>query len=70
MGEEYYKMVNNNPAKAAMDLEAENFGFLAYEVYREKFGEEFERNSVYCIESGSNTSGWKDYDFRKELEIT
>jgi hypothetical protein len=60
MGKEYYKMVDKNPAKATPDLEAEDFGFLAYKVYQEKFGEEFERNSVHCIESGSNTDDWKD----------
>jgi Protein of unknown function (DUF4240) len=59
MGEEYYKMVDKNPAKAAMDLEAEDFGFLVYTIYKEKFGEEFARNSVYCIESGSNKADWK-----------
>jgi hypothetical protein len=60
MGEEYYNMIDNNPTKATVDLEAEDFGFLAYKVYEEKFKEEFERNSIYCIESGSNTENWND----------
>jgi Protein of unknown function (DUF4240) len=59
MGEQYYKMVDNEPAKATPDLEAEDFGFLVYKVYEEKFGEDFERNSIYCIESCSNHNGWK-----------
>ncbi len=58
MGEKYYNLIDKNPSKATMDLEAEAFGFSAYTIYQEKFGEEFERDSVYCIESGSNTEGW------------
>ena len=37
---------------------AETFGFSMYQFYEEKFGEEFERNTVHCIESGSNINGW------------
>jgi Protein of unknown function (DUF4240) len=59
MGERYYKMVDNEPAKATADVEAEDFGFSAYKVYEEKFGEEFDRYSVHCVESGSNQTGWK-----------
>lgn len=58
MGERYYNMVDENPSKATMDLEAEIFGFSAYKVFQEKFGEEFDRNSIHCIESCSNKSGW------------
>lgn len=58
MGEKYYNLIDKNPSKATMDLEAEIFGFSAYTIYQEKFGEEFERDSIYCIESGSNTEGW------------
>ena len=58
MGKQYYNMIDNEPSKATMDLEAELFGFSAYQQYEEKFGEEFDRGSVHCIESGSNTSGW------------
>ncbi len=58
MGENYYNMVDKDPSKATMDLEAESFGFSAYEVYKEKFGEEFDRNSLHCIESCSNKNGW------------
>lgn len=58
MGEQYYKMIDKEPAKATMDLEAEGFGFLAYEVYKERFGEEFERSSVHSIESVSNQEAW------------
>ncbi len=58
MGEAYYNMVDDKPSDAAMDLEAETFGFTAYSVYEEKFGEEFERYSVHCIESFSNSDGW------------
>ncbi|MEO7309725.1 MAG: DUF4240 domain-containing protein [Chitinophagaceae bacterium] len=59
MGEQYYNMVDKNPSKATMDAEAELFGFSAYDVYEEKFGEEFDRNSIHNIESCSNESGWK-----------
>lgn len=59
MGEQYYNSVDKNPSKATMDVEAETFGFSAYSVYQEKFGEEFDRNSIYCIESCSNKDGWK-----------
>jgi hypothetical protein len=58
MGEQYYNMIDKEPAKAKLDLEAEAFGFVGYEVYQEKFEEDFERNSVHCIESCSNTNFW------------
>jgi hypothetical protein len=58
MGREYYTMVDSNPSKATMDIEAELWGFSAYEVYEEKFDEEFERYSVHSIESCSNVKGW------------
>ncbi len=58
MGQQYYEMIDKDPSRATMDLEAELFGFLAYEVYQEQFGEDFKRNTVFCIESGSNAEGW------------
>lgn len=58
MGETYYNMIDKNPKKATMDLEAERFGFEAYQVYEEKFGEAFNRNSVHSIESCSNEEKW------------
>ncbi|CAN5683514.1 hypothetical protein BH20ACI4_BH20ACI4_29630 [soil metagenome] len=58
IGEQYYNLIDKNPSKATMDLEAENFGFSAYTIYQQKFGEEFERNSIHCIESCSNPQGW------------
>ena len=58
MGEQYYTMIDQEPEKATMDIEAESFGFEAYGVYQEKFGEEFERYQIHSIESGSNTNGW------------
>jgi len=58
MGEEYYNKIKDKPSEATFDLEAELFGFSAYEFYEEKFGEEFDRNSKYCIESCSNTKHW------------
>ena len=60
MGKEYYEMIDNDPSAATMDLEAESFGFAAYGVYKKKFGEEFERNSVHCIESVSNQKEWNN----------
>jgi len=58
MGQQYYSMVDKDPSKATMDLEAEIFGFSAYEQYEEKFGEEFDRYSIHSIESCSNEKGW------------
>ena len=58
MGEQYYNLIDKNPSKATMDMWAENFGFSAYTIYQEKFSGEFERNSIRCIESGSNLQGW------------
>jgi hypothetical protein len=58
MGKAYYNIIDKDPSKATMDLEAELFGFSAYGIYEEKFGEEFERNSIHCIESCSNEKGW------------
>lgn len=60
MGKDYYSMINENPSKAKFDLEAEGFGFEAYMSYEKKFSEEFERNSIHCIESCSNPKGWKN----------
>jgi Protein of unknown function (DUF4240) len=59
MGQHYYNMVDKDPSKATMDLEAELFGFAAYGIYEEKFGEEFDRSSIHSIESCSNKNGWK-----------
>ena len=36
MGSEYYELIDNDPSKATMDVEAELFGFSAYGVYEEK----------------------------------
>jgi hypothetical protein len=58
MGEAYYNMIDKDPSKATMDLEAEMFGFSAYRIYEEKFGEEFDRYSIHSIESCSNEKGW------------
>jgi hypothetical protein len=58
MGQQYYNMVDKDPSKATMDLEAEMFGFSAYGIYEEKFGEEFDRYSIHSIESCSNEKGW------------
>jgi len=59
MGREYYEMVDNDPSKATMDVEAELFGFSAYGVYEEKFGEEFERYTHHSMETCSNRSMWQ-----------
>jgi len=60
MGKEYFNMIDGNPSKAKFDLEAEEFGFEAYMYYEKNFSEEFERNSIHCIESCSNPKGWKN----------
>ncbi|MCW3463776.1 DUF4240 domain-containing protein [Chitinophaga nivalis] len=58
MGQAYYKMIDESPAKATPDVEAEIIGFIGYDVYEEKFGETFHRHSIYNIASGSNNKGW------------
>ena len=58
MGEQYYRMIDETPSKATFDLESEMFGFEAYQVYEQKFGEEFERYSKHSIETCSNESEW------------
>jgi predicted DNA-binding WGR domain protein len=58
MGKQYYEMVDSDPSKTTMDLEAEIFGFSAYQQYEGKFGEEFDRYSVHSIETCSNENGW------------
>jgi hypothetical protein len=60
MGETYYTMVDQNPAKATMDAEAESVCFIGYQVYKNKFGEDFEKNSIHSTESGSNPRGWRE----------
>jgi hypothetical protein len=60
MGERYYKLIHNTPAKATADAAAESIPFVGYRVYKERFREEFTRESVHPIESGSNPDGWRD----------
>jgi hypothetical protein len=60
MGETYYTMVDKNPAKATMDAEAESVCFTGYQVYKARFGEDFEKNSIHSTESGSNSLGWRE----------
>jgi hypothetical protein len=60
MGRTYYEMIEENPSKATCDAEAEIVGFIGYMVYLELFGEEFERNTVHCIETCSNARGWEN----------
>ncbi len=60
MGEKYYNLIDKDPSQATMDAEAEMFGFSAYDVYEEKFEEEFDRYSIHSIESGSNEKGWSN----------
>lgn len=58
MGKEYYEKIDKTPSLATMDAEAELAGFEAYMIYKDLFGEEFERNTIHCIESGSNRDAW------------
>ncbi|MFT5616837.1 MAG: hypothetical protein ACI85I_000051 [Arenicella sp.] len=60
MGRDYYNMIDNTPSRGKFDLEAEGFGFSAYQVFENLFGEEFDRNSKCSIESCSNQDGWKE----------
>lgn len=59
MGLSYYNMVDHDPSTATMDMDAEGFGFEAYGVYEELFGEEFDRYTHHSIESCSNSSKWQ-----------
>jgi hypothetical protein len=58
MGREYYEKIDKKPSEATMDAETEPVGFVAYTIYEDLFGEEFERNTIHCIESGSNHDSW------------
>ncbi|MWW23327.1 DUF4240 domain-containing protein [Algibacter lectus] len=58
MGKSYYELIDKTPSKAKFDLEAEGFGFSAYQVYEELFNEEFDRYSKHSMESCSNSEGW------------
>jgi len=62
MGKEYFEMINETPKKGKYDLEAESFGFGAYWLFERKHNQEFERNSIHCIETRSNEEGWKEVD--------
>lgn len=57
MGETYYNMIDQTPSKATMDAEAEIFGFAAYDLYEEKYEEEFDRGLLHNIATGTNPSG-------------
>jgi hypothetical protein len=58
MGEQYYNTVNENPASATMDAEAESVCFVGYTVFKKRFGKEFKRYTTHSIESCSNAKGW------------
>ena len=58
MGEIYYNRIDNNPSMATMYATVGALSSVAYEVYEYRFGEHFERNSIHCIESGSNSRCW------------
>ena len=58
MGRDYYELIDRQPEKASSETEAGLLAFAGYKVHEEKFGEEFERNVVHCIESFSNAEGW------------
>lgn len=51
-------MVSNDPSKATMDLENEEFGFSVYHQYEEKFDEEFDQCSIHDTSTCSNEKGW------------
>lgn len=58
MGKEYFDKVDADPSLATADVDGEDFIYAAYDVYEEKFEEEFERSAVHNIETGSNQDGW------------
>ncbi|NIG53684.1 DUF4240 domain-containing protein [Chitinophaga sp. Cy-1792] len=57
MGEEYFRMIDSNPAKATCDAEAEEISFIGYAAYSENFGHEFSRDENDII-SGNPSEGW------------
>jgi hypothetical protein len=58
MGEAYYNKIDRDPSMAMPGLEAETFGFSAYDVYKFKFKAEFERNTKHNTETRSNSDAW------------
>ena len=58
MGRQYYNMIDDDPARASIDMEAEAFGFAMYSVYEKEFGEAFVRYQHHTMESCSNPEGW------------
>ena len=58
LGGDYCELIDRQPEKAAPKTAADLLAFAGYKVYEEKFGEEFERNLVHCIESFSNLDCW------------
>jgi Protein of unknown function (DUF4240) len=58
IGEGYYNKIDRDTSMATAGLEAEQFGFAPYEVYKYKFKTEFERNTKHCIDTKSNTDAW------------
>lgn len=58
MGEDYYNKIDQDPSQASFDLEAESFGFEAYQVYEDRFGEEFDRYQFHSMETCSQEESW------------
>ena len=60
LGYEHYNLVNNNPSKVAYDVEFFEICFIGYVIYKEKYGEEFERYQYHNASSFMNKEGWKE----------
>ncbi|PUZ27459.1 Protein of unknown function [Chitinophaga costaii] len=60
MGEAYYNKIDQNPSEATEDVECDEFVFAGYDVYEDKFAEEFQRNLIHNTESTSNKDGGWD----------
>lgn len=58
VGEAYYNKIDRDPSMANESMEAEQFGFAPYEVYKYKFKTEFERYTKHNIATQSNADAW------------
>ncbi|HEY0271945.1 MAG TPA: DUF4240 domain-containing protein [Chitinophaga sp.] len=67
MGKAYYDKIDQDPSEATEDAECEEFIYAGYDVYEDKFAEEFPRNLVHNTASTSNENGgWDEEDDDEE----
>lgn len=58
VGEAYYQAIEQHYDLANGEAWAEGFGFAAYAVYEDVYGEEFDRYQFHSMETCSNEAGW------------